>query len=251
MATPMDQDRQYPVREPPRPKPKRVYKTVAVGEGANGGYSVLLDGRPAFTPMRTHLATASRPLAEAIAAEWDAQDPHVDPETMPLTRLLATALDRVAPQREAVIESLLSYVDADAICYRASHPADLVARQNKLWQPIADWLLRDYDIAITSVQGLMPATQPPGVGVGMRRLLEALDDTSLTAFQATAALTSSLALALALVSRRLTAAEVFAAAFLDELYQVEYWGEDDLARDRRQRMAGDIDAIERYLALSA
>ena len=78
-----------------------------------------------------------------------------------------------------------------------------------------------------------------------------MDDTALTAFQAAAAHTSSLALALGLVCRRLTAADVFAAAFLDEMYQVEKWGEDDLARDRRQRIARDIDAIERYLALSA
>ena len=153
--------------------------------------------------------------------------------------------------RPAVIASLLSYVDADSICYRASHPADLRARQNELWQPVVDWISRQHDIALTSVDGLMPAAQPPQVASTLRRVLEAMDDTALTAFQAAAAHTSSLALALGLVCRRLTAADVFAAAFLDEMYQVEKWGEDDLARDRRQRIARDIDAIERYLALSA
>ena len=247
----MEKERSYPVREPPPPKPKRVYNSVAVGEGAGGAYAVLLDGKPGLTPLRTHLATSSRALAEAVAAEWDAQDPHIDPETMPLTRLLATALDRVTPQRDAVIASLLSYVDADSICYRASHPADLRARQNELWQPVVDWVSRQHNIALTSVDGLMPAAQPPQVAPTLRRVLEAMDDAALTAFQAAAAHTSSLALALGLVCRRLTAADVFAAAFLDEMYQVEKWGEDDLARDRRQRIARDIDAIERYLALSA
>ena len=160
----MEKERSYPVREPPPPKPKRVYKSVAVGEGAGGAYAVLLDGKPSLTPLRTPLATSSRALADAVAAEWDAQDPHIDPETMPLTRLLATALDRVAPQRDAVIASLLSYVDADSICYRASHPADLRARQNELWQPVVDWVSRQHNIALTSVDGLMPAAQPPQVG---------------------------------------------------------------------------------------
>lgn len=247
----MDKERSYPVREPPPPKPKRVYKSVSVGEGAGGAFAVLLDGRPALTPLRTQLATPSRALAEAVAAEWDAQDPHVEPETMPLTRLLATALDRVAPQREAVIDSLLSYVDADSICYRASHPADLRARQNAIWQPVVDWILNEHAITLTSVEGLMPAAQAPQVAVALRQVLSTMDNTALTAFQAAAAHTSSLALALTLVRRRLSAADVFTAAFVDEMYQIEKWGEDDLARDRRQRIARDIDAIERYLALSA
>lgn len=246
----MEKERSYPVREPPPPKPKRVYKSVSVGEGG-GAFAVLLDGRPGLTPLRTQLSTPARALAEAVAAEWDAQNPHVDPETMPLTRLLATALDRVAPQRDAVIASLLSYVDADSICYRAAHPADLRARQNEVWQPVVDWMLHQHDIALTSVEGLMPAAQPPEVALTLRRVLEAMDDTALTAFQAAAALTSSLTLALGLVCRRLSAADVFAAAFLDEMYQVEKWGEDDIARERRQRIARDIDAIERYLAFSA
>jgi chaperone required for assembly of F1-ATPase len=245
----MNEDRKYPVRESAPPKPRRVYKAVGVGEG-EGTYAVLLDGKSALTPLRAPLASTSRPLAQAVAVEWDAQDPHVDPETMPLTRLLATQIDRIAPQREAVIANLLTYVEADTLCFRAQHPADLRARQQRVWGPVVDWLQRDYDIALTSTEGLTPPVQAPETSLRMRRSLEHLNDAHLTAFQAAASLASSLALGLALVHRRLTAADVFAAAFLDELYQVEKWGEDDLARDRRQRMARDLAAIERYLELS-
>jgi chaperone required for assembly of F1-ATPase len=247
----MDKDKPLPVRESARPKPRRVYKAVSIGQGEGRTHAVLLDGKPAFTPSRAPLAAESRPLAEAVAAEWDAQDPHVDPETMPLTRLLATAIDRIAPQREAVIASLLSYVDADTICFRAQHPADLRERQDRLWQPVTDWLRREHGIALTYVVGLMPAEQTPDTRTRIRRALEQLDDTELTAFQAAAALASSLALGFALVHRQLSAADVFVAAFLDELYQVEKWGEDQLAQDRRRRIAADLAAIERYLDLSA
>jgi chaperone required for assembly of F1-ATPase len=245
----MDKDRKYPVRESAPPKPRRVYKAVSVGTGEGGLHAVLLDGKTALTPLRTPLASTSRPLAVAVASEWDAQDPHVDPETMPLTRLLATQIDRIAPQREAVIASLLTYVEADTLCFRVQHPADLRARQQRVWGPILDWLQTNHDIALTSTDGLTPPVQAPETALRMRRLLEQWDDTRLTAFQAAASLASSLALGFALVHRHMTAADVFAAAFLDELYQVEKWGEDELARDRRQRMAGDLAAIERYLEL--
>ncbi len=248
-------DREKPlemrVREAPPPKPRRVYKSVSTGATDQGLYAVLLDGRSAMTPLRKPLASGARPLVEAAAAEWDAQDPHVDPETMPLTRLLATELDRVAPQREAVVDSLLSYVDADSICYRAGHPADLRERQQRLWQPVLDWLAADHEIRLSVTEGLMPASQSPDVAHRMRAALERLSDTKLTAFQAAASLTNSLALAFALIEGKLTADAMFTAAFLDELYQVEKWGEDAEAQKRRQRIAGDLAAIERYLALGA
>ncbi len=239
-----------PTREGAPPKQRRVYKTVATGEG-DGVFQVLLDGKPALTPMRTALASRSRGLAEAVAAEWDAQDPHIDPETMPLTRLLATALDRVVPQREAVIASLLSYVDADMVCYRASHPADLRDRQNAAWQPAIDGLLRDHDVALVCFQGIMPGTQAPEVANRMRLQLENMDDNRLTAFQAAASSTSSLALGFAFVHGRMTSKDVFAAAFLDELYQAEKWGDDPIARKRRDQIAGELDGIERFLKLIA
>ncbi len=236
------------VRETPPPKPRRVYKIVTVGEGTP--VAILLDGKPALTPMRAPLAAASRGLAAAVAAEWDAQDPHVDPETMPLTRLLATAIDRVSTQRGAVIDSLLSYVDADLLCYRAAHPADLRERQRAAWQPVVDWLQRECDIGLVAVDGLMPAVQDPAVAERMRKALTAFDDTELTAFQAAASLANSLALGFALVRGRLSADAVFTAAFLDELYQEEKWGEDAEASARRGRIAADIAAVERYLGLA-
>ncbi len=235
-------------REPPRPKIKRVYKTVTVGEAA-GVFRVLLDGKPVLTPLRKPISTAHRALADALAAEWDAQDPNIDPEAMPLTRLVSTALDRVTPQRDVLIGELMDYVDADLLCYRAAYPADLKARQHVVWQPVLDWLNATHGIGFTTAEGLLPHSQPDATAVALRKAISALDDEHLNALQASAAITNSLALSLAIVHRHISAAETFAAAALDETYQMEKWGEDELALTRRRHIAADLNAIGRYLDL--
>jgi chaperone required for assembly of F1-ATPase len=237
-------------REGAPPKPRRVYKASSVGEAEGGFWQVLLDGKPAMSPLRKPLATRARLLAEAVAAEWQAQDPVIDPEAMPLTRLLATEIDGVATQREAVIASLLGYVDADSLCYWAPHPAALRDRQRRSWQPVLDWLAREHDIVLKPREGAMPVAQAPEVAARMRRILEGMSDSDLTAFQAVAGLAHSLALAFALVGCRLSADEAFAAAFLDELHQAEEWGDDAEAVRRRARLAEDIGAIARYINLA-
>jgi len=238
------------VREIPRPKPKRVYKTVSVAPSPDG-WSVLLDQKPIKTPMRKALVAPSENLARAIAAEWDAQKEHVDPESMPLMRLLSTGLDVVSPQRGMIIDELMKYADTDLLCYRAAHPANLRKRQETIWQPILDWLSGHHGAALIVVHGIVPVDQPAEALGALRRALESLSDLKLTAFQASAAITSSLALSLAFVHGRMTAPEVFAASQLDETFQIEMWGEDDLAKERRTRIAAEVDGIGQFLALVA
>src|SRR5512145_3037151 len=79
---------------------RRFYQHATVGEGSHD-YPVLLDGRAVRTPARNTLAAPSRALAEAIAAEWQAQKDHVDPARMPLTRLANTIIDGVASEPTA------------------------------------------------------------------------------------------------------------------------------------------------------
>jgi len=236
------------VREAPSPKPRRVYKAVSVGEDA-GIFRVLLDGKPVRTPLRHIVAMPNRAMADAVAAEWDAQDPFVDPVTMPLTRLVATALDRVTPARDALITELMNYAEADLLCYHAGHPADLKARQRAVWQPVLDWLDASFGIGFTVGVGLMPHSQSAASIAALEAALTALEDGPLTALQACAAITNSLALSLALVHGRLTAVEVCAAALLDECYQMETWGEDKLALDRHQNIEAELLAIGAYVRL--
>ena len=59
----------------------------------------------------------------------------------------------------------------------------------------------------------------------------------------------SLVVALAVAEGHLSAADAFAAAQLDELYQVERWGEDPIVAKRHEGIRHDIEAGARFLAL--
>lgn len=243
-----DPPKPVPGREAPPPKPRRFYKTVSVAD-ENGLWCVRLDGKPVRTHMRSLLGASNRALADALAEEWDAQDPVIDRETMPITRLVSTAIDRVDPERAAIVDGLMAYVDSDLLCYRAAYPASLKARQNEAWQPILDWLHDSNGVRFTVVEGIMPTEQPKEVAASLRSAIESLSDDHLTAFQASAAVTKSLALSMAMVRGRLSAEDVAAYAHLDETFQAEQWGEDHEALLRRRDIDAEIFAISKYLSL--
>ena len=109
-------------------KARRFWTTAAV-EPVAGGWQVTLDWRPVRTPGKQPLVLPSRPLAEAIVAEWDAQSDVIDPLSMPLTRAANAALEKVGPQVDAVADMLAEYGATDLLCYRADHQERLAARQ--------------------------------------------------------------------------------------------------------------------------
>lgn len=228
---------------------KRVYETVSVAETASG-FGIALDGREIKTPGRATLATPHKALADAIAEEWDSQKETIDPSTMPLSKLLNTCIDKVSPDRSDIIAELLRYVDTDALCYRAESPAALVGRQEVVWQPVLDWLAATHHVNLTAGPGLMPFSQPDEAHKGIASALEALSDYPLTAAQASAALSGSLALAIALAHRHLSGEEVFAASQLDETWQIEQWGEDKDALERRTNLRADLVAIAKFVELA-
>lgn len=236
------------VKEPPRPKPRRVYKTVSVD---GPPYRVLLDGKALSSPLRRPLTPPTRALAEAIAAEWDAQKEHVDPETMPVMRMMSTYIDKVADGRDELVAAMMSHADADLICYRASHPADLKKRQDAVWQPVLNWLAGKHGIELQSSEGLMPFEQSRAAKDALQRAFAGLPALTFTAAQAVAGITGSLGLALAMAGGHLSAAETFAASQLDESYQRERWGDDPLAKARRDAIAAELAGIEKFLKLSA
>ena len=229
---------------------KRVYNEVAT-RAAEGGWGIALDGRPMRTPAKNDLVVPSAALAAAIGAEWDAQQDEIRPATMPLTRLAATAIDRTATLRRQVIEEVSNYAGTDLVCYRADHPPALAARQNAVWQPLIDWAVLRYDAALTVTAGVIPTPQPGSVLKALSGAVVALDDFRLTALHSLTGSSGSLVIALAVLEGRLAADEAFAASQLDEMFQIEAWGEDAEAAARRDAVAADIAAAARLLALLA
>ena len=227
---------------------KRFYKAAEIA-AADGGWSVTLDGRPIRTPARRPLVVPTEALARAIADEWSAQGDEVKPATMPLTGLANAAIDRVGTERLAFVDSLAAYADGDALAYRADHPDDLVQRQAATWNPILDWAEQRFEVEFELAQGVMHRPQPPTTVARLRAALEALDDFSLTAMQPLVTISGSLAVALALLEDAIDEEAAWQAGQLDELYQAEKWGEDDLAAKSRASRREAFAAANRLLAL--
>ena len=231
---------------------KRFYAQAsweAVPPGEDAGFRVLLDGKAVKTPAKAEMALPSRALAEAIAAEWQAQGAEVESRSLVLTGLAWTAIDRVGPGRQRVVEELAGYGAHDLVCYHAGTPADLAARQREQWRPLLDWAARSLDAPLAVTVGVVSNEQPPETLAALRRAVAARDDFALTALDAAASAAGSLVIALALAAGRIDAAAAFEAAQLDEGYQIERWGEDPEAVRRRADIKADLAAAARFLAL--
>ena len=228
---------------------KRFYKTVEVAASPEG-FRVHLDGRPVRTPAGKHLVIPVHgKLAEVVAVEWDAQVEVIKPSTMPVTQLVTTALDRVDPERPAILDHLVAYGQTDLVCYRAQSPAGLRQRQDEAWQPLLDWLRAETQVALVVTDGILAVDQPQESLTALRDHFAALDVWHLTAAQAAAAAAGSAVLALALVRGRVNGQQVFDLSQVDDKWQVERWGEDDEAPQRRANLQKDILAADRLLGL--
>lgn len=227
---------------------RRVYKEVAARQ-VEGGWGVFLDGRPLRTPAKRELTLPSQRLAEAIAAEWNAQETDIRPDRMPLMRLAATALDRTANERDKIVAEIANYAGTDLVCYRAEQPPALAARQDAAWQPLIDWAAGRYDAGLAVTAGIVPQPQSPASLAAFAAVVAAFDDFRLTALQALTAACGSLVIALALAEGRLDAKAAFDVSQLDETFQIEAWGEDPEAVKRRALLAEDIEAAARFLEL--
>jgi chaperone required for assembly of F1-ATPase len=227
---------------------KRFYKQAEPLE-SESGHGVVLDRRPVKTPGKRDLILPNRVLAAAIAEEWNAQEEEIRPATMPLTRLATTALDRVATQREAIIEETANYAGTDLVCYRAAHPPALAARQQAVWQPLIDWAVLRYDAPLVITTGVIPKSQSAASLRSFAAAVADQDDFALTALHVATAASGSLVIGLALLESQLDAQEAFAASQLDESFQIEAWGADSEQAERRSALAADIAAAARFMLM--
>ncbi len=227
---------------------KRVYEQAGTAEVA-GGFEVRLDGRTVRTPGRAALVVPSAALAEAVAAEWRAQEETVRPDTMPMMSLACTAIDRTGPQRAEIVTEILRFAETDVLCHRAETPPGLVRRQSEIWQPLLDWAAQELEAPLRSTSGILAVEQPPESLAALRCAVEALDDLALTALSLAVAAAGSLVIGLALLRGRLDPEGAFAAAELDASYQIELWGEDPEATRRRAVCRADLEAAARLSAL--
>lgn len=215
---------------------------------ADDGFHVALDDRPLRTPAGTALVLPTAALADLVRREWDEAPDPPDFAAMTATRLAATAHDRVAPDPGATIDDLLAHAEADALCYRAEAPEELVRRQRALWTPLLDWAATRLDAPLIAHDGVMPAPQPVAAVAALGLALRAVDPFQLVAIAEAARVTGSLVLALAMAAGRIDASQAFEAAMVEELFQAERWGADAEADARRRALADEVRAIAAFLS---
>ncbi len=230
------------------PLPKRFYKSVTVAPREKG-FAVLLDGKGIKTPAKKDLVLPTRALADAIAAEWSAQTERIDPDTMPLTRIANTAIDAVAGHMREVAADIVAFAGSDHLCYRASGPEGLVARQKALWNPVLDWARNALGADFQLAEGVVHVAQPKETLARIEHALEGLDPYRLACLHVMTTLTGSALIALARARERLSLEEAWAAAHVDEDWQIEQWGRDAEADARRMKRFAEFEAASRMLSL--
>ncbi|WP_341214239.1 ATP12 family protein [uncultured Limimaricola sp.] len=229
-------------------KAKRFWKEATTAP-ADGGWQVLLDGRPVRTPAKAPLILPTQALAQALAAEWQAQEERIDPGTMPITRTANSALDKVAGQRAEVAAMLAEYGGSELLCYRAERPVELIARQASEWDPLLDWAEERYGARLVTVQGVMPIAQDAAALERLSAPVHAMDPFALAAFHDLVALSGSLVLALAVIEGRIEAQEAWRLSRLDEDWQIEQWGADEEAEAMARVKRAAFDDAARFWAL--
>lgn len=227
----------------------RRFWTTASAVPAMGGFAVQLDAKPVRTPLKAPLVLPTLALAEAVAAEWQAQEGKVKPDTMPVTRTANSAIDKVAPQHGAVADMLAAYGTSDLLCYRAEGPEGLIQRQTEGWDPLLTWAADTLSARLLVTTGVIHIAQPTESLVVLSRLVHQLDPFRLAAFHDLVAISGSLVLALAVTRGRLAAADAWALSRIDEDWQISLWGEDEEAAEHAALKRAAFLAADRFYGL--
>src|SRR5579884_2107793 len=218
-------------RRAARPVLRRRFYGEADAVPAEEGHVVRLDKKPAHTPAHRPLTVPTAALAQAIAAEWQAQSEHIDPATMPLTRLANTIIDGVAQAGGPVRAEIEKYLASDLLFYPAATPQALRERQARYWDPILAWARQALGADFRQGEGVIHVGQP-------RAALEAVTT-----------LTGSALLALALLRGAASSEAAWQAAHVDEDWNWEQWGHDPIALERRAFRHAEFEAAVAMLRL--
>lgn len=227
--------------------PKRFWTEVSLAAAPDGGHRLLLDGRSLKTPGKRELVVPRADLAEAIAEEWRGQKTHLDPGTMPLTRIANSVLDGVVDRFDEVADDAAKYAGTDLVCYRADAPARLVARQSEGWDPLLDWIEEHHGARLLVAEGIVHVAQDAEALAALRAAIAGFDPWRLAGFHTVTTLTGSFVVALALALGRLDRDGAWALAHLDENWNAELWGRDDEAERRLAFRRIEFDAAARLI----
>ena len=232
---------------------RRFYEKVSIEEVAEG-HIIRLDTHKLMTPAKKLLLLPYARLAEAVADEWRQVDEDIILTDMPMSRLVYTALDRVSESYKATAQEFASYGETDLLCYRATHPDTLVQRQDEIWSPYLDWVSATYGVSLQTGAGIAPIKQSQSSIEVLTQIAQGGEEPEpnplrLTGLAHGAGLLGSAVLALRMESGEDKAENIWRAAFLDDFFQIEQWGEDSEAIARLEGMKREIETLSDYFSL--
>ncbi|MBO9398085.1 ATPase [Shimia sp. R9_2] len=228
---------------------KRFWKETTVA-AVEGGFRVFLDGRAVKTPAKAALVVPTEAMAQAMAAEWDAQDGEIDPNTMPVTRSANAAIDKVVIQHSEVADMLAEYGGSDLLCYRATSPEELIARQAKAWDPLLDWAAEIFGARLKPVAGVMFEAQDPAALAALSQEVHRFDNFELAAFHDLVGISGSLIIGFAATRDLQEIEALWKLSRIDEIWQEEQWGRDVDAALEAEKKFQAFENAYRFFKLS-
>jgi chaperone required for assembly of F1-ATPase len=232
---------------------KRFY-TMASSRKTTAGYVIELDGKPVKTPLGQELSAPTKALADEIVLEWADQRETIEPDTMPLTQILTTAIDKIR-DRQALTASVMRYLDTDLICYWAKEPEKLAKMQKEVWGRWVKWFDEQFEVPLDTTKKIEAIKQDPEAHNRAWNYIEALDDYYFTVLHIITSMSGSMIMALAFVQGEMSPDELFKASYLEELYRGKIYGEDKhgAAPDEekeREDFRRDAEAARKFLTLA-
>lgn len=231
---------------------KKFYTLVSSAK-KDDGYVIQLDGKPVQTPLKQDLVAPSQPLADAIIAEWSAQGDEIKPNTMPLTQILITAIDKIR-DREEITTSAMKYLDTDLVCYWAKKPPELAAKHKEVYGRWAKWFDEHFEVPLYTTKKIEALKQDEEAHKRAWNYIEALDDYYFTILHIVTSLTGSIIVALAFCEGDIEPDEVFNVVKLDELFKGEIYNEEKHGaapqeEQDRENLKKELDAAYKFLEL--
>lgn len=232
---------------------KRFY-TLASHKKGTDGYEIQLDGKTIKTPLGQNMSAPTQALADAIVVEWSQQEEKVKPETMPLTQMLTTTIDKIR-DRDAITESVMRYLDTDLVCYWTKEPEELAKLQKEKWGRWVKWFDEHFEVPLDTTKKIDAITQDPEAHKRVWNYIEALDDYYFTILHVMTSLSGSLVLALAFSEGDITPEEIFEMSYLEELYRGDIYNEDvhgaaPNEEAEREAFKRDAEAAQAFLTLT-
>jgi len=230
--------------------PRRFYKEVAVQQ-LDGTFLLLLEGRAAKSQGENYLALPCLAAARALADEWSAQNETIDPAAMPVTRIVHSAVDKVACRLDATVDEIARYAGADLVCYRAPEPKMLIEAQAAAWDPILTFAREKLGAHFICTEGVGLVEQPEPARTAVKEAIKRIANSgpaapfALAALHVMTTLTGSVLLALAVAHGELAPTEAWIAAHVDEDFEMRAWGEDAEALRRRAWQWREMEAAAR------